>query len=565
MTQVKFYRVENLPEVGEVGSLYFVYSGVNPKLYVYTADGFEQYSDLFDRDFSTLSVDALANAGDGVVYFTPDTHQIIKDGVIYGQENLTGYATEQWVENKGYLTEHQDISGKVDVTDFEEATLVTSAALNTFNQNLAAKESDIQILQTQVVELQNQTYVLIGDYCQILPDITSRINTLEQQIEQLKQNNNTVNTSWFSVNLPNNQVWLSGYYPELNCMEIQSYDFGNVNLINSEEDKTPSVFTFDGNVTSVENVLTDDGIPKVWIPGSVKNVEINPTNGIGLSKNLVYFEEGVEYVGTQYPILEVGNLYLPSSLKEIVFDTGGYIDHLFYNGTREQLTNIWNEYPVINNMLYCNDYFYLHADYSGDTIWKPEEIPANEIWYKTRSGNPITLDIADLGLDELSALGANILEHEPVGDKYIITCDSPVDVDINVFSESKDDITWLGVPSMNDAKFPLGNRCYFSRLKVFVVQNVSDGLMSDSRIDNSLDYQTVHIDINGDYFSPNHNSVLTKASLILRSKNIVQYDNTSAEMNYNVFVPKELVNQYKNDTNWCLHNIYSIPDQYYIN
>lgn len=28
--------------------------------------------------------------------------------------NLTGYATETWVESKGYLTEHQDISGKVD-------------------------------------------------------------------------------------------------------------------------------------------------------------------------------------------------------------------------------------------------------------------------------------------------------------------------------------------------------------------------------------------------------------------------------------------------------------------
>ena len=37
------------------------------------------------------------------------------------QVDLTGYATESLVENKGYLTEHQDISGKVDVADFEEA------------------------------------------------------------------------------------------------------------------------------------------------------------------------------------------------------------------------------------------------------------------------------------------------------------------------------------------------------------------------------------------------------------------------------------------------------------
>lgn len=119
MTQVKFYRVETLPEVGEVGSLYFVYKGASPKFYVCTANGFEQYSDLFSRNFSTLQVDAIANAGDGVVYFTPDTHQIIKDGVKYGAD-LTGYATEQWVENKGYLTEHQDVSGKVNTSDFEE-------------------------------------------------------------------------------------------------------------------------------------------------------------------------------------------------------------------------------------------------------------------------------------------------------------------------------------------------------------------------------------------------------------------------------------------------------------
>ena len=95
MTQVKFYRVETLPETGEVGSLYFVYSEVNPKLYVYTTGGFEQYSDVFNRDFSTLSVDAFANAGDGITYFTPDTHQIIKDGVNYGGNITATYIQDR--------------------------------------------------------------------------------------------------------------------------------------------------------------------------------------------------------------------------------------------------------------------------------------------------------------------------------------------------------------------------------------------------------------------------------------------------------------------------------------
>jgi hypothetical protein len=53
MAQLKFYRVEALPETGEVGSLYFVYKGTSPKFYVCTSTGFEQYSDLFSRNFST--------------------------------------------------------------------------------------------------------------------------------------------------------------------------------------------------------------------------------------------------------------------------------------------------------------------------------------------------------------------------------------------------------------------------------------------------------------------------------------------------------------------------------
>lgn len=48
MAQVKFYRVETLPEVGEVGGLYFVYKGASPKFYVCTANGFEQYASLFN-------------------------------------------------------------------------------------------------------------------------------------------------------------------------------------------------------------------------------------------------------------------------------------------------------------------------------------------------------------------------------------------------------------------------------------------------------------------------------------------------------------------------------------
>jgi hypothetical protein len=54
MAQVKFYRVETLPEVGEVGSLYFVYGsgGVQSLLYICVGTGlFELYTpDLYELE-----------------------------------------------------------------------------------------------------------------------------------------------------------------------------------------------------------------------------------------------------------------------------------------------------------------------------------------------------------------------------------------------------------------------------------------------------------------------------------------------------------------------------------
>lgn len=50
----------------------------------------------------------------------------IRDGAAKGataiqeHQSLDGYATEEWVEGKGYLTEHQDISGKLDKSEAEE-------------------------------------------------------------------------------------------------------------------------------------------------------------------------------------------------------------------------------------------------------------------------------------------------------------------------------------------------------------------------------------------------------------------------------------------------------------
>ena len=77
--------------------------------------------------------------------FYPVTHKDAIVGIEDIQVDMTGYATEQWVEEQNYLTEHQDISGKVDVADFEEATKVTSASLNLFHSNTLWQTEDTYV------------------------------------------------------------------------------------------------------------------------------------------------------------------------------------------------------------------------------------------------------------------------------------------------------------------------------------------------------------------------------------------------------------------------------------
>lgn len=74
------------------------------------------------------------------------TDEIAK-AALGGEVDLTGYATEQWVEGKGYLTEHQDIShlASKDYVDKGIADLVDGApeTLNTLNEiSEALKENE---------------------------------------------------------------------------------------------------------------------------------------------------------------------------------------------------------------------------------------------------------------------------------------------------------------------------------------------------------------------------------------------------------------------------------------
>ena len=115
---------------GENGTLFNVNiftKVVDSKSGVYIYDGSDEPSKVATE--KTLEGYATEEYVNGEVAKKQDVIadlDAIRDGAAKGataiqeHQSLDGYATEEWVEGKGYLTEHQDISGKLDKTEAVE-------------------------------------------------------------------------------------------------------------------------------------------------------------------------------------------------------------------------------------------------------------------------------------------------------------------------------------------------------------------------------------------------------------------------------------------------------------
>ena len=93
--------------------------------------------------------------------------------------SLDGYATTGWVESQGYLTEHQDISGKLDTSDFTAYTANTQTELNNKQDASAMTEYATTAFteSTYLKEHQSLSAYSTTEQVQTL------INTAKQEVE----------------------------------------------------------------------------------------------------------------------------------------------------------------------------------------------------------------------------------------------------------------------------------------------------------------------------------------------------------------------------------------------
>ena len=68
--KVKFYRMSQLPQEGEIGGIYFI-TGTNPTLWLYTIDGWEQYTSYTEglniEDLENLEIDSLLTDSKSII------------------------------------------------------------------------------------------------------------------------------------------------------------------------------------------------------------------------------------------------------------------------------------------------------------------------------------------------------------------------------------------------------------------------------------------------------------------------------------------------------------------
>lgn len=105
--------------------------------------------------------------------------------------SLTGYATEEWVESKGYLTEHQSLTAYAKKTDLPTnvSELTNDAGYLTTHQSLAdyAKTADV----TTAISTHNSSAEAHSDIRDLVAGLTTRLNALadsdDETLDQLSE------------------------------------------------------------------------------------------------------------------------------------------------------------------------------------------------------------------------------------------------------------------------------------------------------------------------------------------------------------------------------------------
>ena len=118
-------------------------------------------SESVARDIANVDVDLTGYATETWVQsqdYASKTY--VNDAVSSSSVDLTGYATETWVQNQGYLTEHQDISGLATKTELNDTKNNLQGNITSLSESVARDIANVDLTgYATETWVQNQGYL----------------------------------------------------------------------------------------------------------------------------------------------------------------------------------------------------------------------------------------------------------------------------------------------------------------------------------------------------------------------------------------------------------------------
>lgn len=244
--------------------------------------------------------------------------------------SLAGYATKAWVQSQGYLTQHQDISGKVDKTDFNSFTATTNQCCD--------------YVKGEIDDLWNAITSITGDTPTPTPPASGSSVYITYNVTSTTEPTKIMNTT--EVNSNKSRVFLSDGYE---IIKSTGYTFEELGLnslkyvFNSEYIPTQSAGSTSAwyNIDSIVDINIYDSVRNFWGANTIDYCD-NLT-GITLNENISIYRftgpsecPNLEYLNipTNVSITKIGGFRNCPSLYDVVLPEGlKYIEYDFLNGS----------------------------------------------------------------------------------------------------------------------------------------------------------------------------------------------------------------------------------------
>ena len=226
-------------------------------------------------------------AGDHKLSDKADTNWVteyVTKTVTDGKVDLTGYATEQWVEDKNYLTEHQDISHlatKEEVADVDFFDIKNNPITNAEEGNLIF-----------VDESGNIGLKLDSDNNLTVKDVIAGDNILSNKVD--KENGKGLSTEDFTTALKNKLQSLTNYDDTSITEAVNSLRADFDTLVSG--DTSTAIKTFNEIIAFLEGVEDTESLSGIIasIEQQIANIEIPSLDGYATEDYVNQKEQAIQ-------------------------------------------------------------------------------------------------------------------------------------------------------------------------------------------------------------------------------------------------------------------------------